>query len=116
VIRLAGIDHVHLHVGDLTRSLQFYQEAFGAEEAFRVGELLVFLRLPGADTVIALDARSESERNPPHVGFLLADNASLEEAVEAVVLAGGRVAERGEHAPGMPYAYVADPDGNMLEL
>jgi catechol 2,3-dioxygenase-like lactoylglutathione lyase family enzyme len=116
VTRLSGIDHVHLHVGDLDRSLQFYKDAFGAEEAFRVGDLLVFVQLPGAGTVIALDARSESERNPAHVGFVLAADASLDEALESVGRAGGRVVQRGEHAPGIPYAYVADPDGNVLEL
>ena len=30
--------------------------------------------------------------------------------------AGGRVVQRGEHAPGLKFAYVTDPDGNMLEL
>jgi catechol 2,3-dioxygenase-like lactoylglutathione lyase family enzyme len=116
VIRLSGIDHVHLHVGDLDRSLQFFKDAFGVEEAFRVGDLLVFVRLPGAGTVIALDARSESERNPPHVGFVLADKASLDEALKTVARAGGQVVQQGEHAPGMPYAYVSDPDGNVLEF
>jgi predicted enzyme related to lactoylglutathione lyase len=41
---------------------------------------------------------------------------SLDAAVEDVVRAGGRVVQRGEHAPGLPFAYVTDPDGNMLEL
>jgi len=30
--------------------------------------------------------------------------------------AGGRLVERGEHAPGMPYAFVADPDGYTIEI
>jgi predicted enzyme related to lactoylglutathione lyase len=29
---------------------------------------------------------------------------------------GGRLVERGEHAPGAPYAYCADPDGYRFEL
>jgi len=30
--------------------------------------------------------------------------------------AGGRLVARGEHAPGIAFAYVADPDGYVIEL
>jgi catechol 2,3-dioxygenase-like lactoylglutathione lyase family enzyme len=33
-----------------------------------------------------------------------------------VVAAGGHLVERGEHTPGVPYAYVEDPDGYLIEL
>ncbi|HEU0304919.1 MAG TPA: VOC family protein [Gaiellaceae bacterium] len=116
MIRVSGIGHVHLHVGDVSRSLRFYVEAFGAEETFRVGDQLVFVRLSGSDEIVALDGRSEAERNPQHIGLDLAEGESLEDAVRDVEAAGGRVIQRGEHAPGIPYAYVADPDGNVLEV
>jgi len=29
---------------------------------------------------------------------------------------GGGMAERGEHAPGVPFARIADPDVNVLEM
>ena len=63
MIRVAGIDHVHLHVRDIERAVRFYQEVFGAEEAFRVGDGLVFMSL-GERGVVALDSRPEGERNP----------------------------------------------------
>jgi catechol 2,3-dioxygenase-like lactoylglutathione lyase family enzyme len=116
VIRTSGLDHIHLHVDDVQRSLAFYATVFGAEESFRVGEALVFLRLPGVDSVIALDGRPEGERNPTHVGLRLAKGEDRDAAVHEVEEAGGSVIERGEHAPGVHYAYVADPDGNVLEL
>jgi catechol 2,3-dioxygenase-like lactoylglutathione lyase family enzyme len=116
VIQTGGLDHVHLHVGDVERSLAFYARVFGAEEAFRVGETLVFLGLPGVNSVIALDGRPERERNPAHVGLRLAEGEDRDAAVQEVEEAGGSVIERGEHAPGVQYAYVADPDGNVLEL
>ena len=28
----------------------------------------------------------------------------------------GKVLERGEHAPDVPFARIADPDGNVLEI
>ena len=110
-----GFDHVHVHVDDVERAFDFYRAAFGAEEAFRVGDQLVFVRLGGGE-IFALDARPEGERNPDHVGLTLADGEELDAAIEEVVAAGGALVERGEHAPGVPYAYVADPDGNVIEL
>ena len=115
-IRTGGLDHVHLWVGEIERTLRFYRTVFGAEESFRVGEQLVFLTLPGARGVIALDGRSAGERNPEHIGLRLVEGEDLDHAIAAVERAGGRLLERGEHAPGVPYAYVADPDENVLEL
>jgi hypothetical protein len=36
--------------------------------------------------------------------------------VERVKVAGGRLLDRGEHAPGVHYAYVADLDGYAIEI
>jgi catechol-2,3-dioxygenase len=43
MIRTVGIDHVHLHVTDVTRAARFYRDVFGAEESFRVGDRLVLI-------------------------------------------------------------------------
>jgi predicted enzyme related to lactoylglutathione lyase len=115
VIATAGLDHLHVHVRDVERAAACYREAFGAEEAFRAGQGLVFVRMPGGE-LIGLDGRPEGRRNPPHAGLRLADGQDLDAAVADVVRAGGALVERGEHEPGSPYAYVADPDGNLLEL
>jgi catechol 2,3-dioxygenase-like lactoylglutathione lyase family enzyme len=114
-IRTVGFDHVHVHVDDVESALEFYRAAFGAEEAFRVGELLVFVRLGGGE-IIGLDGRPETARNPGHFGLRLADMEALDVAVAEFVRAGGSLLERGEHAPGVPYAYLADPDGNVVEI
>jgi catechol 2,3-dioxygenase-like lactoylglutathione lyase family enzyme len=37
-------------------------------------------------------------------------------AIDELVKAGGVLVERGEHEPGRPYAYVADPDGHIIEF
>jgi catechol 2,3-dioxygenase-like lactoylglutathione lyase family enzyme len=36
--------------------------------------------------------------------------------VEAVEGAGGMVTSRGEFGPGLPYAFVRDPDGYEIEI
>ena len=115
MIRTGTIDHIHLHVDDAERAARFYGDVFGAREAFRISDRLIFVSLP-AGGVVALDARSEGERNPPHVGIGLAEGEDLDTAVVEVERAGGTLVERGEHAPGVSYAYIADPDGNVIEL
>jgi len=117
VADLAGIGHVHLIVADHERAACFYRDAFGLKEHFRVRDRLVFMGTDDA-TLIVLDAEQTAAGRGgiDHVGLTLAPGQSLEAAVEDVVRAGGHVVQRGEHEPGMPFAYVTDPDGNMLEL
>jgi len=116
---------VHLLVADLARSIAFYAEAFGMEEQFRDGEI-VFMGTPGGGDSLALHlAKTDDERarvgshgGYEHFGIHLQDRspAAIDRAVELVAKAGGRLLDRGEHAPGVPYAYIADVDGYTIEL
>jgi lactoylglutathione lyase len=122
MIETEGLTHIHLVVGDMTRSLAFYTRVFGMQELFREGDDLVFLRTPGAwDTVTLNEDPSLRERagdtgGIQHFGFRLLDKTDLDRAVQEVEAAGGQVLRRGEHEPGHPFAYVADPDGYTIEL
>jgi catechol 2,3-dioxygenase-like lactoylglutathione lyase family enzyme len=49
-----------------------------------------------------------------HFGFAL--GGDLDASVRQVEQAGGKLLSRGEHAPGVPFAYFADPDGYVIEL
>jgi catechol 2,3-dioxygenase-like lactoylglutathione lyase family enzyme len=40
----------------------------------------------------------------------------LEKCIAQIERAGGKLIERGEHGPGVPYAFVADPDGYLIEI
>ena len=120
MIETQGLGHVHVLVGDLERALAFYVSVFGAEESFRLEEKkMVFLRLPGSGDVVVVHESPgyRSERGGiDHFGLALKNPAGLDFAVSEVEAAGGRLIERGEHAPGIPYAYISDPDGNVIEL
>lgn len=53
-----------------------------------------------------------------HFGVHLLDRSAegVDAAVKRVQAAGGQLLERGEHAPGVHYAYVADLDGYAIEI
>ena len=122
MIRTDGLTHLHLVVGDLERSVRFYREVFGMQELFREGSTMVFLRTPGAADTVTLNADpalhhlAGNSGGVQHAGFRLVDKADLDDAIQQVVSAGGRLLRRGEHEPGHPFAYVSDPDGYTLEL
>ena len=122
MIKTAGLTHIHLVVRDMERSLRFYRSVFGMEEQFRVGPHMVFLSTPGSRDLITLN-QDEAEQGKAgdsggiaHFGFNLLGTANLDAAVTEVEHAGGTVVSRGDHAPGVPFVYVADPDGYVIEL
>ena len=119
MIKARGLHHINLNVSDINRSLKFYQQAFGLEVDFWEGKTMVFLHSPGASDTITL---CQAKSNDPiagggvsHFGFSIG-KGNLDEMVKQVEDAGGKLRSRGKHAPGVPYAYFADPDGYVIEL
>ena len=101
-------------VRDLDRAVAFYKTAFGLEEVFRA-EQIVFVGNPGGGAELGLLRDPEHAGSGPmnvglHVDHAVADGVAARD-VEA---AGGKILERGEHAPGVPFARITDPDGNEL--
>ncbi len=121
MIKTCGLTHIHLMVKDVQRSLDFYQKVFGMKVSFWASDTLVFLNTPGSNDAIALH-QAEAEQPTgsgggiSHFGFQLQDKANLESAIGEVVAAGGALKKQGEFMPGMPFAYVSDPDGYEIEL
>jgi catechol 2,3-dioxygenase-like lactoylglutathione lyase family enzyme len=118
MVRCYGLTHLNLAVRDLDRSVAFYVAAFGAREYARV-DGVAHLQGPGPHDILSLDGTASSAGSSggiAHFGFRLVDPGDLDEAIESVTSAGGRLLRRGEFAPGVPYAYVADPDGYEIEL
>ena len=122
-VETLGIRHIHLMVADPERSVAFYRDVFGMNVEFRDGNIL-FLRSPNQRDDLALHVAVTDEEKAvvgqqggfEHFGITVKDRAALDECIELVVAAGGALVEKGEHAPGVPYAYVSDPDGYVIEI
>jgi catechol 2,3-dioxygenase-like lactoylglutathione lyase family enzyme len=122
MIQTQGLSHIHLIVRDMERSLRFYQGALGMEERFRHGDHMVFLSSPGSKDLITLNESPEEARlagvggGIAHFGFRLAEGSDVEQLIAEVEAGGGRIVRRGEHGNGVPFTFVADPDGYVIEF
>jgi len=119
-IRAEGFNHLHLNVRDLARSIRFYEEAFGLKVSFMAGPDLTFMtpRAGGHSLALHLVGRDDPVGMAggfQHFGFKLSAN-DYDRAIKQVESAGGALVSRGKHDENHPYAYVADPDGYVIEL
>lgn len=118
MIKTHGLSHVALCVTDPDRSLAFYRSVFGVREYFRNDSTIQVLG-PGQYDVLAFEKRPAGAGVPGgiiHFGFRLMHPEDIDAAVTAVQSAGGSVTSQGEFAPGLPYAFVRDPDGYEIEI
>ncbi len=118
MIKTHGLTHISLGVRDPDRSLAFYEQVFGVKEYYRDENSIQVLG-PGSHDVIAFDkdvANAGKCGGIAHFGFRLVDPGDIDAAVAEVKRAGGELMRRGEFAPGLPFAYVHDPDGYEIEI
>lgn len=117
------IGHVHLKVSDLERAVGFWRDVLGFEEQARYGDQAVFLSAGGYHHHIGLNTWESKGGSPPppgttglyHVAIRYPDRASLADAVRRVLAAGIPLEGASDH--GVSEAvYLADPDGNGVEL
>jgi catechol 2,3-dioxygenase-like lactoylglutathione lyase family enzyme len=122
-VETRGIRHIHLMVSDHDRSVSFYKTVFGMEIGFRDGFIL-FLHSPNNHDDLALHlAVTDEEKSRvgiqggcEHFGITVKDRGQLDDCIALVMAAGGALHDKGEHSPGVPYAYVTDPDGYLIEI
>ena len=117
MIRTHGLNHISLSVADPDASLAFYAALFGVREYWR-DERTVQALGPGPHDVLVFERRAQAgvRGGVHHFGFRLTDPADRDVAMVEAERAGGTVLRSGEHGPGEPYVYVADPDGYEIEI
>ena len=118
MVQTHGLTHINLAVRDLGRALRFYEQVFGLREYGR-GDGLVHTQASGRHDIVTFvedPTTAGLSGGIAHFGFRLVNPDDIERAIAEVERAGGRLLRRGEFAPGLPYAYVADPDGYEIEI
>ena len=116
------IDHIvrtELRVGDIERSLGFYRDVVGLEEAERT-DASVSLRAPNGPVILTLASDGVTGPADPsatglyHVAIRFPSRPALGDALARLVAANFQIGA-GDH--GVSEAlYIDDPDGNGVEL
>lgn len=117
------IGHVHLKVADLDRALGFYVGVLGFALTQRYGRQAAFVSAGGYHHHIGLNTWESEGGSPPpagttglyHVAILYPTRSALADALKRLIAAGVPLQGAADH--GVSEAlYLADPDGNGIEL
>ena len=120
------VGHVHLRVADLDRALAFYRDAIGfrvTADAREIGLGMVLLAAGDYHHHIGLNTFESAGAAPPppghtglyHVAFVYPDRRELGRAVARLLDHGHPIDHASDHG-GTVSVYLADPDGNGVEL
>jgi len=109
----ASIGHVHLHVADLDRAICFYRDVLGFRVTGRIADQLGFLAAGDYHHHVGLNTFSRPGLY--HAAIRYPTRAALAGALRRVLGAGYAVSHGSDHGSSEA-VYLADPDGNGLEL
>jgi catechol 2,3-dioxygenase len=117
------IGHVHLKVADLDRALEFWCGVLGFTLMQKYGNQAAFVSAGGYHHHIGLNTWESLGGSPPprgttglyHVAVLFPSTKSLAQAVRRVIDGGIRLQGASDHGVSLA-VYLADPDGNGVEL
>jgi catechol 2,3-dioxygenase-like lactoylglutathione lyase family enzyme len=124
-VRIAGLDHVVLRVGDLDRAIEFYEKVLNCRVERRLEQPKLVQLRAGASLIDLVPASASPGaaddapgRNMDHFavrvdGF---DAAAITAHLQRHGIDAGEVRERyGAEGYG-PSLYISDPEGNTVEL
>ena len=131
-MQVESLDHIHIYAAEPEESARFYQHHFDAKLVLRNtnsnGDTRIFLALGGQVVVIGGFPAGMTATPPPetgdgayshgfgvaHFGLRVAD---LRAAIAELSASGVRVLSQPvRETTGLSYAYVAAPDGVVVEL
>ena len=131
-LKVQSLDHIHIYAADPDESARFYQDHFEAKPILRNtnvnGDTRIFLALGGQVLVLGSFPSGQVPAPPPEVGDGAYRNgfgvahfglrvADVRSAIVELSASEVRVLSQPvEEASGLTYAYVAAPDGVVLEL
>ena len=123
-INIQRVGHVVLNVRDLECSVPFYRDVLGLREVGRYGGNMVFFSATGenhhdlAVLELGADARQPDAHTVGlcHVALKIGNRLDELRAAKAQLEASGIAIRRIENHRVSRSIYIADPDGNELEL
>ena len=123
-----GLRHLALRVTDLKKSRAFYERLFGMKVVWEPDPENIYfssgcdnLALHQISRAELADYRGRRGQYLDHVGVIMADSAAVDElyalvASEATELGATIVKPPKQHRDGSYSFYVADPDGNVVQV
>jgi catechol 2,3-dioxygenase-like lactoylglutathione lyase family enzyme len=126
-MEISALDHIVLNVGNVERSLQFYQQVLGLSadrvEAWRKREIgFPSLRINASTLIDLVEVPTADANTQPNLAHfcLVTDSANLDQAIHTLASAGIEV----ETGPAVRWGakgnamsiYFRDPDHNLIEL
>ena len=112
------LNHLHLHVADVERSVAFYETHLGLRTKQRFGDLVFLGDGRGFDLAIAPRAEGESGDLPGwfHFGCHLEDADAVRAAHDRLAAAGVSIARPFQDHGNYVSFTAEDPDGHGIEI
>jgi predicted enzyme related to lactoylglutathione lyase len=106
---------IYLNVTDVSRSARFYRDVFGFTAGKEFGTVL---DIPGAASQRIVLTKVAAPGTPTRFTLVL---PNIDAVVARVEPAGGRITQKlfsaaDNNRPGVRLGWIADPDGNAIEL
>ena len=111
-MKFTRMGHVALHVSDLKKAAQFYQDVLGLEGRWTESSDWANFKLGSDDLSLV---KAEGAVHPPHFGFRVKTRDDLKKVHSELKSKGVFVEEIHGHRDGSISFYFKDPDGNNLE-
>jgi len=121
---IRGLWHLALKVTDLARSRKFYEELFGMKVVWEPDPENVYLssgpdnlalhQIPAADVA---RYRLAKDQLLDHLGFIMDSTASVDRLLKQAERFGATIVKPAkQHRDGSYSFYMADPDGNVVQV
>ena len=110
------LNHIHLHVRDISSSRRFYERYFGFQrEWVNKGDFLILQNSDGFDLAFTLDPEPKPVPEWFHFGFRLAGPEAVQEMYSRMVSEGVPIQKSLTEYKNYLTFFCLDPDGYVIE-
>lgn len=114
MLKVKGLSHIQINVGDMERSLRFYRDGLGLVERMRTGPFVLLSSSDSGDFISLSQLEPVGAPGLGHFGLHL-ETDNIQTAIRGLEAVGGKLISGDEYA-NFPSARIADPDGYVIEI